>query len=184
MLPIYIRRLRGLDTATSVRFYGTPIISLKAGSKIVIGKNSVICSSSSKTSLGINHAVVLRTLRPGAEIVIGENTGISGGSICAAISVEIGNECLLGANVILADTDFHAISPNSRRFSNNVLDIGAAPIIIGNNVFIGANSIILKGVRIGKNSTIGAGSVVTKDVPENSIVAGNPARLLRQILED
>ena len=169
----------GVLSTKSTRFYGMPIISLATESTIEIGEHSVICSDSEMTALGVNHPVVLRTLAPGAAIVIGKNTGISGGSICAAIRVEIGNECLLGANVIIADTDFHPIKPLGRRHNSNPLEIGSEPIVIEDNVFIGTGVVILKGVRVGKNSVIGAGSVVTKNVPANAIVAGNPARFLR-----
>lgn len=178
VLPNQIKQL-GVSAASSVRFYGMPIITLAHESKIEIGENSVICSNPTMTALGVNQPVVLRALRPGAAIIIGNNTGISGGAICAATRVEIGNECLLGANVTIVDTDFHALNPIGRRYNNNWLEIGAEPIIIEDNVFIGTGSIVLKGVRVGKNSVIGAGSVVTKDVPPDSIVAGNPAKLLR-----
>jgi acetyltransferase-like isoleucine patch superfamily enzyme len=173
-----LKRL-GVRAATSVRFYGMPIISLASESTIEIGENSVICSDPEMTALGVNHPVVLRTLAQGAVIVIGNNTGISGGSICAAIRVEIGNECLLGANVTITDTDFHPIKPLGRRHNNNPHEIGSEPVVIEDNVFIGAGVVILKGVRVGRNSVIGAGSVVTKNVPANTIVAGNPARILK-----
>ncbi len=183
VIPKRINQL-GVNAAASVRFYGMPIITLARGSKVKVGENSVICSNSSKTDLGVNHPVVLRTLRPGAEIIIGKNTGISGGSICAAIRIEIGNECLLGANVTIVDTDFHAINPKGRRFNNNPRDIKSKPTIIEDNVFIGTGVTILKGVRIGRNSVIGAGSVVITDVPENSVAAGSPARLIRDLVKD
>ena len=165
----------------SVVFYGMPIVSIEQGSKIEIGENSVICSDARMTTLGVNHPVVIRTLRPEAKIIIGRDTGISGGVICAAIRVRIGNECLIGANVVIADTDFHPLNPIGRRYNGNPLDIGAAPVEIEDNVFIGTGTIILKGVTVGKNSVIGAGSVVTKDVPPNSVVAGNPAKVLRRL---
>jgi acetyltransferase-like isoleucine patch superfamily enzyme len=180
VLPILIKR-QGVNAASSVRFYGMPIISLARQSEIVIGENCIICSDPTMTALGVGQPAVLRTLWPGAIISIGSNTGISGGAICAAIHIEIGNECLLGANIIIADTDFHALNPIRRRYNNNPLEISAKPIIIKNNVFIGAGSIILKGVTIGKNSVVGAASVVTKDVPPDAIVAGNPAKLLRRL---
>lgn len=174
-------RLTGVIAPSSVIFYGMPIIGIVNESRIEIGENSVICSDSRMTALGVNHPVILRTLRPAANITIGRNTGISGGSICAAISVKIGNECLIGANVVIADTDFHAINPMGRRYSTNALEIGAESVEIEDNVFIGTGAIILKGVRVGKGSVIGAGSVVTKDVPPNTVVAGNPAKILREI---
>ncbi len=96
--------------------------------------------------------------------------------ICSR-EVYVGAKCLIGSNVKIYDSDFHSLIPDQR--------FGGAPqtaaVIIEENVFIGSDVIILKGVRIGKNSVIGSGSVVTKDVPQNSIAAGNPARTLRQI---
>lgn len=177
-IQVQIRR-SGVSAPLSVVFFGMPIISLAKGSRIDIGENCVICSDPRMTDLAVNHPVVMRTLRQGAQIMIGRDTGISGGAICAAVSVKIGNECLIGANVVIADTDFHPVKPAGRRYNENPLEIGAAPVEIGDNVFIGTGAIILKGVRIGKNSVIGAGSVVTRDVPPDTIVAGNPAKVLR-----
>jgi acetyltransferase-like isoleucine patch superfamily enzyme len=174
-------RRSGVIVALNVTFYGAPIISIAKDSAIEIGENCVICSDSNMTDLGVNHPVVMRTLRPGANIIIGSDTGISGGAICAAVSVKIGNECLIGANVVIADTDFHPINPLGRRYNLNSLEISAMPVEIEDNVFIGTSAIILKGVKIGKHSVIGAGSVVTKDVPPNSIVAGNPAKVLKRL---
>lgn len=178
---IPVLRVAGVEIAAGVQVQGKPIVSLASGSRIRIGERCVLCSDSQINALGINHPVVLRTLRPGAEIVIGADTGMSGGSICAASSVRIGAGCLLGANVTLADTDFHPINPANRRYNRNPDDIGVAPIVIGDNVFIGADTFVLKGVRIGVNSVIGAGSVVTRDVPDNVVAAGNPARVIRPI---
>lgn len=156
---------------------------MEKDSQIIIGDECVLCSSSSETALGVNHPVVLRTLSRRAAIKIGSNTGISGGSICSAVSVEIGRECLIGANVTISDTDFHPINPVGRAYNNNPLDIASLPVVVEDNVFIGTGAIILKGVRIGKNSVIGAGAVVTNDVPPDSIAAGNPAKVIRKILD-
>jgi acetyltransferase-like isoleucine patch superfamily enzyme len=106
--------------------------------------------------------------------------GISGGSICAAQLIEIGEESMLGANVTIADTDFHSLRPHYRRGHTDP-SIAVEDVIIGKRVFVGTNSIILKGVTIGDNAVVGAGSVVIKSVPANAIAAGNPCRIIREL---
>lgn len=174
-------RATGVELGENVQIQGRPIVSLAAHSRIRIGARCVLCSDGQINALGINHPVVLRTLRPGAEIVIGEDTGMSGGAICAAGSIRIGAGCLIGANVTLADTDFHALKPANRRYNKNPDEIAVASIVIEDNVFIGADAFVLKGVTIGKNSVIGAGAVVTRDIPANAIAAGNPAKVIKLI---
>jgi acetyltransferase-like isoleucine patch superfamily enzyme len=160
-----------------------PLISIIPGSECRIGKGSVLVSASFATALGVNHPVVLRTLRTGARIEIGARVGISGGSICAAALVKIGDDTMIGANVVIADTDFHSLMPRMRVESRErEVEIGI-PVEIGERVFIGANSVILKGVSIGNNTVIGAGSIVTKSVPGNLVAAGNPCRPLRELTE-
>ena len=180
IMPISLM-LCGVRAAKSARFFGIPIISKAPSSTIEIGERVIICSHSLFTDLGVNHPVILRTLRPGAYISIGADTGISGATICAARGVSIGSGCLLGANVTIADTDFHAVDVHDRRHHDGDDVVASAPIFIEDNVFVGANSIILKGVRIGANSVIGAGAVVTSSIPCDSIAAGNPARVIRAL---
>lgn len=177
VLPRVVR-FNGVDVGSGVRFYGSPIISKATGSTIRVGDRSKFCSVAKMAPLGVNHAVVLRTLKPGATLTVGRDTGMSGGAVCAAVKVDIGNQCLIGANVTITDTDFHTINPIGRYDDRNLSDVATAPVVIEDNVFIGMNAIILKGVRVGRNSIVGAGAVVTKDVPPDSIVGGNPARLL------
>jgi acetyltransferase-like isoleucine patch superfamily enzyme len=159
---------------------GRPIVQVFPGSSICLGRDVSMISASFATALGVNHPVVLRTLRPGAQIRIADRVGISGGSICAAQLIEIGEDTMLGANVTIADTDFHSLRPD-RRSGHTDPSIGAKEVIIGKRVFIGTNSVILKGVTIGDNTIIGAGSVVTRSVPANSIAAGNPCRVIREL---
>jgi len=163
----------------AVHALGMPVISIYPGSECRLGSNISLVSVSFATDLGVNHPVVLRTLRPGARIDIGDRVGISGGSICAAAGVSIGPETLIGANVTIADTDFHSLRPQ-RRVGRREVEPGR-PVTIGRRVFIGTNSIILKGVTIGHNTVIGAGSVVTTDIPENVVAAGNPCRPIRTL---
>ena len=78
-------------------------------------------------------------------------------------------------------TDFHSLDPIIRASDEDQKYRRCAPVVIRDNVFIGAKCIILKGVTIGENSIIGAGSVVTKNVPANQIWAGNPAKYIRNL---
>jgi len=162
-----------------ITFYGKPIISLHANSNISIGSRAVLCSTSKDTALGVNHPVILRTLNEKASIIVGDDTGVSGATICSSSKITIGKGCLLGANVSVIDTDFHPIKSLERRYDNK--SIISLPIQINDNVFIGYNTVVLKGVEIGKNSVIGANSVVVSDIPENSIAVGNPAKVVKEI---
>ena len=178
-IPIRIRR-DGLVLGDELTFYGMPIISMEKGSSISIGKRTVFTSHSEFTALGVSRPCILRTLSANANISIGKDTGLSGTVICSAKSVVIGKECLFGADVLLADTDFHPIEPTNRRFAR--LDNSRVePIVIGDNVFVGARAIILKGVTIGANSVIGAGSLVVSDIPSGVVAVGVPARILRSL---
>lgn len=176
----YYRNI-GVDFGKEVQLVGWPGITLNANSIITIGDNCVLRSRSQGNAIGINHRVYIHTFRPGAKIIIGADVGMSGVSICAKEMVMIGRNCLLGANVVIADNDFHAIKSENRRYNRSDEDIPAREIIIGDNVWIGANCYIMKGVTIGDNSVIGAMSVVTKSVPANCIAAGNPARIIRHL---
>lgn len=165
--------------SSNVKIFGFPIISIKNPSQLKIGKNLILISNSYFSEAAINHPVILRALNDSARIEIGNNVGISGGGICAAKEIEIGHDVLIGANAFVTDTDFHTINPDKRRYTKD--DVKAEKVIIKENVFIGMNSIILKGVTIGKNTIIGAGSIVTKNISENVIAAGNPCRVLREL---
>jgi len=112
-----------------------------------------------------------------AEIIIGDNCSFSAVVIGARESINIGNNVMVGANVLITDTDWHSMNPDEREHGI----AGSKPVFISDNVFIGYSATILKGVSIGKNSVIGANSVVTKDIPANAIAAGNPCKIIRMI---
>ena len=88
--------------------------------------------------------------------------------------IVIGDDCLIGHNAVLATLN-HDLDPSRRA------DLHPSPIIIGRNVWIGANVTVLPGVTIGDNAVIGAAALVTKDVPANSIAVGSPARVIRSL---
>lgn len=175
-VPLYLRA-HGVELGAGCAFSGFPVVSKAPGSTIRLGRETRILSRNFATALGVAHPLVLRTLNSGATICIGAKVGISGGSICAAQEVSIGEGSLLGAEVMIMDTDFHPISPSGRNSSNTESPTPRA-IRIGKNVFLGARSIILKGVEIGDHSVIGAGSVVTRSVPAGVVAAGNPCRVI------
>jgi acetyltransferase-like isoleucine patch superfamily enzyme len=109
-----------------------------------------------------------------ANFSIGSRSFINSGvMIDVSVAVSIGKRCLIGDSVVIQDSNYHEIEEGA--------GVKAKPVLIGNNVWIGRNSIILPGVEIGDHSVVGAGSVVTKSVPPRSVVAGNPARIIREI---
>jgi acetyltransferase-like isoleucine patch superfamily enzyme len=174
-------RRGGAQIGDAVRFRGAPIVQLAAGSKLTIGSGVTLVSHSRWTALGVSHACVIRTLHEGASITIGDQTGVSGASICAAGRISIGKRVLIGADAMIADTDFHPLD-SLPRSGKPVPE--AAPtdyVDIGDDVFIGARAVVLRGVTIGRGSVIGAGSVVTRSVPPMSIAAGVPARVIRKL---
>lgn len=115
---------------------------------------------------------------------LGNGTYVNEGvHIVCNISVSIGNKCLIAPDVEIIDDDGHPVDWHERHnhWPENPEDRFGAPIVIGNNVWIGTRAIILKGVTIGSGSVIGAGAVVTKSVPVASLVAGVPARVIRNL---
>jgi acetyltransferase-like isoleucine patch superfamily enzyme len=123
---------------------------------------------------------------------VGDFTLLNGALIMAEENIEIGSHCLVSWNVGIADSDFHPLEPAQRLIDAQALapyfkdrpprpKLDTAPVKIGDNVWIGMHSIILKGVTIGENSVVAAGAVVTKSVPPNSVVAGNPAVVVKTL---
>lgn len=147
--------------------------------KLIIGKNFTCHNRFSTNSIGIIQRCLFNVSVSGSKLIIGNNVGISGSTITVSKSIKIGDNVRIGSGCLITDTDSHQLYWENRLFNRG--EIGEAPIVIEDNVFIGARSIILKGVTIGFGSVIGAGSVVTNDVPANYIAAGNPAKILKQI---
>ena len=161
------------------RFYGLPIIQKHRRSTMRFGQRLQLRSQERSNPLGISHPVFLATLHANACLEVGEDLAMSGGAICVAERVTIGNRVALGANSTIVDTDFHPLGmPHGH---HSLQKVKTAPVFIEDDVFVGMNSVILKGVTVGSGSVIGAGSVVTRDVPPHVIVAGNPARVVREI---
>jgi acetyltransferase-like isoleucine patch superfamily enzyme len=127
---------------------------------------------------GTSYRTSLTTYFPEAEIEIGNNCNINGTVIHCNQLVKIGNNCMFGPGTVICDNDSHRISVDPVERRKKAV---SKPIILEDNVWIGMNCLILKGVTIGENSIIAAGSVVVNDVPPDSIAGGNPAKVLKKI---
>lgn len=171
-------RLSGVTIGRGWRCYGLPIIQKHRRSTLSLGANANLRSTAGSNPLGPNRPCILSTRRPGAVLTIGDDFGMTGGSIICEERVTLGNRIFMGANAIISDTDFHPLDPAVR--NTRPLAGATAPVVIEDDVFIGMQALILKGVTLGAGSVIGAGSVVTRDVPPGVIAAGNPARALRK----
>lgn len=171
----------GIYLPTSVIARGLPIITSTAGSVISIGDRTVLCSDPTGTALGVRAPVILRTLSDKAKLSIGNDCGLSGAVICSALSVTIGDRCLLGADCMIFDTDFHPHAPENRRYAKPSWAEISRPVKIGNDVFLGTRSIVCKGVEIGDGAIVAAGSIVTQNVAARTIVGGNPAKFIKTL---
>lgn len=163
---------RGISIGKGGHFYGLPHFRRYAFSTITIGNNCTFRSDHTSNLIGVNHECILSTHDEKAKIIIGDNCGFSGVTIGAATEIRIGNNVLCGANSVITDFDWHL----------NISGTDPAPVVIHDNVWIGLNAVILKGVEIGKNSIIGANSLVVRSIPPNVIAGGNPCKILKQIL--
>jgi len=160
---------------------GIPYVSVAIGGSFSIGKNLSMNNGIEGNPIGSYNRCTF-FVDKGAILKIGSNLGISQAAIICHLSIEIGNNVKIGGGARIFDTDFHAIDPELRiNPKTDFANKRKLPVVIEDNVFIGANSTILKGVTIGRNSIIGSGSVVTKNVPSNEIWAGNPARFIKYI---
>lgn len=162
-----------------VKVQGIPFIDVRGNGKIYIGNNVRLNSLNRSYHLNLFAPVKLFADRNGAVIEIGDNTRIHGTCIHAYDKIIIGKNCLIAANCQIFDGSGHDLSFDD--VENRINTTGdAKPIKIEDNVWIGANSIILPGVTIGEGSVIGSGSVVVKDIPPYCLAGGNPAKVIKR----
>jgi acetyltransferase-like isoleucine patch superfamily enzyme len=174
--------LWGVSVGKNFTMRSLPYCRTVGTGRIIIGDNVKIKNKLSENPAGINHRTIL-VAGNGAVIAISNNVGISGSTIYALESVTIGDGCMLGANSMIYTTDFHPLHADDRRERvPGATETG--PVVLEDNVWVGANAVILKGITIGKGSVIAIGSIVTKDVPQGVIAGGNPARVIRPVSAD
>ncbi len=163
-----------------VKFNGYTVCFAFHGSHIEFKegeRKTIINSDFVSNMVGLYQRTII-VARYGGKITIGSGCGISGSTIYAMKEITIGNDVLIGGNCKIIDNDFHPLLA-SKRIDQQVKDIKKRPIVIGDGCFIGANSIILKGTTLGRNCVVGAGSVVSGSFPDNVIIAGNPAKVIK-----
>ena len=153
-------------------------MSIYGKGNIKIGNNFMMTNDCNVNPISSNIKGAFYT-EENAFVSIGDNVGMSATRLWISKRLTIGNNVKIGACTLLIDTDSHPIDYNIRRTSNE--GTKASPITIEDDVWIGAHSIILKGVTIGARSIIGAGSVVTKDIPCDCIAAGNPCKVIKNL---
>ena len=142
--------------------------------------------TSGENTLGANMRSYIE-IEDGAILEIKDNVAMSDVSIWVHNYVRIGSYVTMGAGCMINDSNSHALDYLSRRYERELVDlqnyacIKHAPVIIGNDVFIGARTIINKGVTIGDRSIIAAGSVVVKNIPNDCIAGGNPCKVIKHV---
>jgi acetyltransferase-like isoleucine patch superfamily enzyme len=192
-----------------LNIFKTVYISALYKSKILIGKNtdlnlnaaSKIEASGGTVRIGVDYSYNQKTvldinkngklilgkcasINSGSKVVIGENACLTIGSnsyvnehsrIQCRSSVTIGEDCAISWGVNILDTDEHYLLIEKKESKKE----NCSPVVIGNHVWIGCNSIVLKGVTLGEDCVVAAGSVVTKSFPPKTLLGGNPAKIIR-----
>lgn len=172
--------LHGCRFGKSMTINGRVLIKCVSPGSISIGDRFCLNSRGVSNLVGISNRASFQCLED-AKIIIGKHCEFSSTVLSSRSKITIGDYVKIGGNVRLFDHDYHSEHHENRRDPyKDAADVKTQPIVIEDDVFIGTNSIILKGVHIGARSIIGAGSVVAiKDIPEDSVVAGNPAKIIK-----
>lgn len=169
--------LSGVDIGHGCKFYGKVFTRFHPNSSIKIGRKCTFRSSFSSNTIGLKQKCYLSTGR-GSSLIIGDDCGLSGTVINVAKNIHIGSRVFCGANVTICDSDRHPLNAGLRILGHKG---DLASVVIEDDVWLGMNSVVLKGVTIGKGAVIGANSVVNKDIPSNTIAAGVPAKIIKTI---
>ena len=180
-------KLLGIKYGKNLKVYDALYFNGRGGVKI--GDDFEYSSDNNHNPICRNIRGAIFVPRKESRIIIGERVGISSACLWAHDSITIGNDVKIGGDCLIMDNDAHPHDFMKRRamYENQVglqayqNEIPSAPIVIEDDVWIGARSIILKGVHIGARSIVAAGSVVTKDIPSDVVAGGNPCRVIRYL---
>lgn len=178
MLNRALLKKKGAVLGRNVQIPGKLNLVTSGNNVIGIGDNFYFSSGDAVNPISSNLQGAIY-LENGASLKIENNVGMSSTRMWIHDSVTIGDNVKIGAFVLITDTDAYPMDYMVRRTSNE--GTKSAPIVIEDDVWVGAHSIILKGVTIGARSIIGAGSVVTKSIPADCVAAGNPCKVIKSI---
>lgn len=179
--PRIMYKVDKVNYGKKLKLIGWPFIFRFPKAEIIIGDYCIINSNFFSNFIGLYQRTII-VARDRGKIKIGNNVGISGATIYARESIEIGDHSLIGANTKIFDNDFHPLEVEARN-QNDYSKLEKRPVKIGKNVFIGCNCIILKGTELGDNCVVGAGSIVHGKFKDNCVIAGNPAKVIKRIEE-
>ena len=164
--------IRGIKYGRSIKFYGLAKFKRANKGSICIGHHCVLNSTHTSNLIGVNRPCIFTALMPDSHLLIGNNCGFSGTVIGCFDRITLGNNVKCGANTLITDSDWHLDDPRAGE---------PKPIVLEDNVWLGVDVTVLKGVRIGANSVIGANSLVVHDIPANVVAAGNPCKVIRAL---
>ena len=171
-ISVFFRK--GITIGRSVKFKGTPILQ-NYGGEIIRGNHSTLYSTAYGYFAHFTHRTRL-FVEDGGLIQIGDNVRINGSTLHAREKIVVGDGTLIAANTSIIDSNGHPLA-----LANPALRVTCkdepAPIIIGKNVWIGVNCVILKGVQLGDGCVVAAGTIVGKEIPPGSIAYGNPMKI-------
>lgn len=181
--------LNNIKYGKNFRVFNYLYLKIHVGALVQIGNNCTIMSGAGLNPLSRNIKTCIYVGKK-ATLKLGNDVGISSSTLWVKESVSIGNSVAIGADCIIMDTDAHNLdwkircSEETNEYGESVdmVTAASAPIVIEDNVLVGARCIILKGVTIGARSIIGSGSIVTKDIPSDCIAAGNPCKVIKSIV--
>lgn len=177
-------RLCGIQFGKKMKVFNR--VYVKGKGNITIGDHFLFTSGANINPICRNLRGSLYVPNKQSTIIIGNYVGISSACLWIKDQITIGNQVNIGGDCLIMDNDAHPVDYLKRRRTPSSRDdgnYGTAPIVIEDDVWIGARCIILKGVHIGARSIISAGSVVTKDIPADVIAGGNPCRVIKPVSE-
>lgn len=179
-ITIFKLYVLGATFGDNLKSYGTtiPQIRINKNAKLVRFGNNVVFNNKNDAGWYSKCAI---WVMDSASLIVGNNSGFNGVFLYSSKSIIIGSNVRIGGGTRIFDTDFHPLNYIERRNGKN--GTFSKEILIEDDVFVGTNCIIGKGVKIGARSIVAAGSVVTKTIPSDEIWGGNPAKFIRKIMK-